>query len=67
MKVVDIIPKDIAILVELSVENVDALLYGFDHCQIIQDETTDVAKIEYFTKTFFKVLCDLEEKLKDAS
>ena len=69
MKILDIIPKDISIITEFSIQNIEALLFCMEKCQLtydLQDED-QVDKVAYFTHEFHQTLCDLEEKLKDAS
>jgi len=69
MRVVDIIPKDITILTEFSVEEVQSLLFCMDRTEVTidHDSPEEVQKMKYFTEIFYKTLVNLEEKVRDVN
>ena len=67
MRIVDIIPKDISILIDLSPVEINDILFCLDNCVInySSDEEEEQRKVTYFTDVFYKNLLDLKEKLAD--
>ena len=67
MRIVDIVPKDLAILTEFCTKDIDRLLFCLDHCEVSIDKTVqeEVDCMNYFTDTFYKTLKDLREKLSN--
>ena len=69
MKVIDIIPKEIAILTEFKVPDIEALIFCLERSSVSID-TTDpeqVKKMQYFTEDFFKILVELQKRLENVS
>ncbi len=69
MKIVDIVPKDITVLMEFAVSDIDSILFCLNHCEITINETVEVevAHMAYFKDVFYKTLSNLQEELTDES
>jgi len=69
MKIVDIVPKDISVLMEFSVSNIDSILFCLNHCEITINETVEVevAHMTYFKDVFYKTLSNLQGEFADES
>jgi len=65
MRIVDIIPKDIAILTEFSPANLDSLIYCLERCEIKIDSADDKAHTDYFSDTFYNTLVELRDRLNN--
>lgn len=65
MRVVDIIPKDISIVLDISAAELDKLLFCLDRCAVnySSEDTCEQEKVTYFTDVFYKTLLGLKEKL----
>jgi hypothetical protein len=70
MNVIDIQSRDIYVLFELSLEQIEFILDYLDHCTMEFDskgEPEMVKAKEYMDEGFFKPLSKLAEELKDGS
>ncbi len=69
MIVRDILPREIAIITEFSVEEIDNLIFCLDHCSIAYDSrnTEEVKKVDYVVSDFYKVLLELREKITNGT
>lgn len=69
MKIVAIIPKEIVILNEFTVENIKSLIFCLEHCSVEYDQKdeTKQKQVDYFTDVFYKTLLELEKRLENVS
>ena len=64
-EVVDIVPKDIHVLVEIKVSELKLLKQAMDMCQVNMVQGDDAIKAEqYFTKEFYPFVDKLLKKLE---
>ncbi|MCK5862445.1 MAG: hypothetical protein KAH38_08160 [Candidatus Hydrogenedentes bacterium] len=69
MKVVDIIPKNISIITEFTLEEIESILFCLQHSTVVFEDTVpeEAAHVDYFTNTFFNILQDLHTRVADES
>ena len=69
MKVIDIIPKDIAILCEFTPKHVDAITFCLERSSVSIDtkDPEQVEKMRYFTDDFYKIVLELQKRLENVS
>ena len=70
MNIVDIQSRDVYVLFEMSLEQIEHLLNYLDHCTVEYDSTQepDMVKADTYVKEhFFKSLDKLSGELKDGS
>ena len=69
MKVIDIIPKDIAILCEFNPKNIEAVAFCLERSSVSIDtkDPEQVEKMRYFTEDFYKILIELQKRLANVS
>jgi len=67
MRVVDIIPKDIAILTEFSPANLESLVFCLENCVVNIDSADEeaTAHAQYFSETFYNTLVELQNRLNN--
>jgi len=67
MRVIDIVPKDISIIVELSVSDLDSLIYCLDNSVVDYDAANgeQVNAVTYYTDVFYPLLTDIKKRLNN--
>lgn len=69
MIVKDIQPREIAILCEYTIEEIDNLLFCLDHCIVNYDTTKEQEKnkVDYFTTIFYETLVAIRERIENVT
>lgn len=69
MLVRDILPREIAIIAEFKIKEIDSLLFCLDHCVINYDseKQEEVEKVNYVVSDFYKVLQELKERIDNVT
>ncbi len=63
MKIIDVVPKDIVVLAELSLSQIDSILFCLDRTTIEYDTTDSdaVAHVDYVVGALYQTLVALKE------
>jgi hypothetical protein len=69
MIVKDIQPREIAVLCEFTVEQIEAILFSLDNCVITYDNSNkkDDKKVKYVIEHFHKTLVALKERIDNVT
>jgi hypothetical protein len=68
MRIIDVVPKDISVITEFSVQEIQDILFCMEHC-VVEIDKKDVAaskSVEYFSTNFYDTLQKLNKRLQNA-
>lgn len=69
MIVKDIQPREIAILCEYKINEIDSLIFCLDNCVINYDSENEneKEKVDYVVNTFYKTLVELRKRIENVT
>ena len=69
MRVLDIVPKEIVILTELSIAEIHSLIFCLERCEVKYDTSNseETQHFKYFVEHFYKDLLAIKEKVANVS
>ena len=67
MKIIDIVPKQIVVRTELTIEQINSLVFCLEHSTVDynSDDKEEAKHVNYYTAIFYKSLLELQKRFTD--